>query len=495
MRLRRSRAASVAHVLAAVGVALVLATSSVEALRWTVSTSAYAASAPSRGQSDEQPAETAIPAETETSPELPPETAVPVEEVASPEPSAEAPLAETEVVPEPTADIPPATEETAVPPAPTETAVSPEPPAEPSPPPPTETPAEPSPPPPTETPAEPSPPPSTEPPAEPTATIPPLTTPVPGEAPLRVSKSASVQQAMPGESFSYTLQLVSAHSVTVEIRDYIDAQLEVTGVDTTQGSCSIGNPVVCLMQLAQGQPAEIVISVRARPDVSPGAETVSQALVQDDKSFTASSEPVVVQIIRPAPVVQQVDTQAPVVAEEEESPATRQPAPRSATDPSPTPLARGGAPDSAPAQEGEVGALPPLVPSGSGAETPTPPATQVEAGPAATPRVAATPTPTTSPVRPPTRPAQAVVPLPDTSVTGPAAGLGFMLIGFALIIHGTRRVRLREAELAVRARTFVRLQAIAGVVRQLQRTTADSVAEQDEQARRLVSALDERAGE
>jgi hypothetical protein len=101
-----------------------------------------------------------------------------------------------------------------------------------------------------------------------------------------------------------------------------------------------------------------------------------------------------------------------------------------------------------------------------------------------------TPGATATPViRPPERPAQAVIPLPHTSATAPVAGAGFVLVGFALILHGARRVRGRQRELNARIAAFPRLRVLVRTIGRLQHDTVETTEELDEQVRLLSERL------
>jgi hypothetical protein len=345
-----------------------------------------------------------------------------------------------------------------------------------------------------------------------TSEIPPATPqPTVGDVPLRLDKSASTQSVAPGESFTYRIELMSVRSGAAEVRDFIDAQLEVVAATVDGGSCSLANPVVCTTNVTQGQPAVAAVTVRLRPEAAAGAQIISQALAQDDQSFTASSGPVVVQVAAVAPAAQesapreamlqqQAGTPSPIVSEEEGEPVA------SAT-PSLTPVTQAATATIITSSE-ESAAPPAQAPAGS----PTPiisdeeaPGAQPAATPMIVPTVAGTvqivptsaaypapqtPVSTDAPIiRPPARPAQAVVPLPNTAATGPAAGAGFALIGFALILHGTRRVRWQGEELAARIGAYPRLRALARKVGLLQRALVETTAEMDQKVHDLADGL------
>ncbi|MFQ3631306.1 hypothetical protein [Roseiflexus sp.] len=133
----------------------------------------------------------------------------------------------------------------------------------------------------------------------PTFTPGPSPTPVLNVPPLTLSKSASVQFASPGQEFTYSLAVGTNSSVPIqiEVRDPINAQLEVTGTSASNGSCQVsGNTVVCTVTAVVNQPASININVRVRPSVQSEVIISNQAAAQDTRSFTAASDPVTVRI-------------------------------------------------------------------------------------------------------------------------------------------------------------------------------------------------------
>jgi hypothetical protein len=219
---------------------------------------------------------------------------------------------------------------------------------------------------------------------------------------------------------------------------------------------------------------------------------------------------VVVQVAAPA-MLQQASTPTPVITEEDDVGA-----PDSGPDPflppTPTDVPEQGAPVP------DVAAATPTPTAADGGVIPNVPAPDVAGGTptvivseeedlgapddlapqlpgvtiiptSAAPGAVATPVPE---IRPPTRPAQAVVPLPNTSATAPAAGVGFAMIGFALILHATRRVRAEDAALDGGLSIFTRLRSLAKAAERASRATAESTAEMEEQARRLRDMLDRR---
>ncbi|MCS6840809.1 MAG: hypothetical protein NZ699_17315 [Roseiflexus sp.] len=139
----------------------------------------------------------------------------------------------------------------------------------------------------------------------PTFTPGPSPTPVLGVPPLTLSKSASVQFASPGQEFTYSLAVGTNSSVPIqiEVRDPINAQLEVTGTSASNGSCQLsGNTVVCNVTAVVNQPVSININVRVRPAIQSEIIITNQAAAQDTRGFTAASDPVTVRIPAGGPV-------------------------------------------------------------------------------------------------------------------------------------------------------------------------------------------------
>ncbi|ABU57820.1 hypothetical protein [Roseiflexus castenholzii] len=132
-----------------------------------------------------------------------------------------------------------------------------------------------------------------------TSTPGPSPTPVLGVPPLTLSKSASVQFASPGQEFTYSLVVDTNSSVPIqiEVRDPINAQLEVTGTSVSNGSCQVsGNTVVCNVTAVVNQPVSININVRVRTGIQSETLIANQAAAQDARGFTAASDSVSVRI-------------------------------------------------------------------------------------------------------------------------------------------------------------------------------------------------------
>src|SRR5215212_9594315 len=129
----------------------------------------------------------------------------------------------------------------------------------------------------------------------PTATL----TPLPNEPPLRLNKAASVSSVQTNQKFNYTLTVFSnsANASTVDVRDTIDGSLEIVGSSASNGTCTTANNLVtCKVTVQNNQPVTIDISVQVRSTATAGQRIPNQALAQDDRSFTAASARVVVDV-------------------------------------------------------------------------------------------------------------------------------------------------------------------------------------------------------
>jgi hypothetical protein len=182
---------------------------------------------------------------------------------------------------------------------------------------------------------------------------------------LTLSKSASVQFASPGQEFTYSLAVGTNSSVPIqiEVRDPINAQLEVVGTSASNGSCQVsGNTVVCNVTAVVNQPVSININVRVRPSVQSEVIITNQAAAQDARSFTAASDPVIVRIpgggvVPPTPLPDPNRPTPPPVTPVPQSPTPPSTSPQP---PQPPPLPQPPAP---PGDEGGAlpeGAPPPL---------------------------------------------------------------------------------------------------------------------------------------
>lgn len=125
-----------------------------------------------------------------------------------------------------------------------------------------------------------------------------------GSAPLTLTKTASTDTVLPGQSFAYTLRITTNRDqARVEVRDMLDRGVEVVSIESASGACTGGGMVVCNVQVKAQEPATILITVRAHATVAPNSWLVSQALAQDDRDFTAASERVAVRVAAPPPVM------------------------------------------------------------------------------------------------------------------------------------------------------------------------------------------------
>ncbi len=240
----------------------------------------------------------------------------------------------------------------------------------------------------------------------PSSTPGPSPTPVLDVPPLTLSKSASVQFASPGQEFTYSLAVGTNSSVPmqIEVRDPINAQLEVIGTSASNGSCQVsGNTVVCNVTAIVNQPVSININVRVRPSVQSEVTITNQAAAQDARSFTAASDPVVVRIpgggvVPPTPSPDPNRPTSPPVT----------PVPQSPTPPSTSP--QPPQPPQPPAPPGDGGGAPP-----EGAP-PLPPPVDLVLPP--TPAPVAPATPVAQQPRP-TRPRGTAVPRTATPAASP----------------------------------------------------------------------------
>ncbi len=123
-----------------------------------------------------------------------------------------------------------------------------------------------------------------------------------GSAPLTLTKTASTDAVLPGQSFTYTLRITtSREQARVEVRDMLDRGVEVVGIESASGVCTSTGMIVCTVQVQAQKPATILITVRARTTSTPDSWLVSQAIAQDDSDFTAASERVAVRVAAPPP--------------------------------------------------------------------------------------------------------------------------------------------------------------------------------------------------
>jgi hypothetical protein len=192
----------------------------------------------------------------------------------------------------------------------------------------------------------------------------------------------------------------------IEVRDPINAQLEVIGTSASNGSCQVsGNTVVCNVTAIVNQPVSININVRVRPSVQSEVIITNQAAAQDARSFTAASDPVIVRIPGGGVV-----------------PPTPSPDPNRPTPPPVTPVPQSPTPPSAPTQPPQP-PQPPAPPGDGGGAPP-------EGAPPLPPPVDLVLPPTPAPVAPappvaqqprPTRPGGTAAPRTATPAASPTA--------------------------------------------------------------------------
>ena len=238
----------------------------------------------------------------------------------------------------------------------------------------------------------------------PSSTPGPSPTPVLDVPPLTLSKSASVQFASPGQEFTYSLAVGTNSSVPIqiEVRDPINAQLEVVGTSASNGSCQVsGNTVVCNVTAIVNQPVSININVRVRPSVQSEVIITNQAAAQDARSFTAASDPVIVRIpgggvVPPTPSPDPNRPTSPPVTPVPQSPTPPSTSPQPPQPPAPPGDGGGAPPEGAPPLPPPVDLVLPPTPA------PVAPATPVAQQPRPTrPRGTAVP-PTATPAASPT---------------------------------------------------------------------------------------------
>ncbi|MGB9752208.1 hypothetical protein [Roseiflexus castenholzii] len=123
-----------------------------------------------------------------------------------------------------------------------------------------------------------------------------------GSAPLTLTKTASTDAVLPGQSFTYTLRITSNRDqARIEVRDMLDRGVEVIGIESASGACTGTGMIMCTVQVTAQEPATILITVRASATVAPNSLLIGQALAQDDRDFTAASERVAVRVVAPLP--------------------------------------------------------------------------------------------------------------------------------------------------------------------------------------------------
>lgn len=125
-----------------------------------------------------------------------------------------------------------------------------------------------------------------------------------GPAPLTLTKTASTDVVLPGQSFAYTLRIATNRAqARAEVRDILDPGVEVISIESASGACTSADVIICRVEARAQEPATILITVRVRDTVAPDTWLIGQALTQDDSDFTAASERVAVRVAAPPPVV------------------------------------------------------------------------------------------------------------------------------------------------------------------------------------------------
>ena len=322
-----------------------------------------------------------------------------------------------------------------------------------------------------------------------TATIVPTWTPLPTfeltDPPLTVDVSASTSTVRAGDQFSYFLTVASSSDQVrqIELRQSIDSRLDILEASSNSGACTIGYPIVCTVAAAKAASAQIIINLRVPAALVPGSVFVSQALARDDQRVTAASERIEVSIIGVSTQGNQV---SPTV------PPTRPPAAPAANDlvPAATLAATEAALTEAPAVVAAGLTIIPTAthtatPATDNTSTPTDLPQQPTAGTVRSPTIGAAQNPTSAlpptlaPLGPsgsqPTNPTAPSVSLPRTAATVPAFGLGIGLLGLALTLHSTRRIRRADAHLSNAGVAIGQLGPLVDQASELQQATAEEI--------------------
>ena len=323
----------------------------------------------------------------------------------------------------------------------------------------------------------------------PTATIVPTWTPLPTfeltDPPLTVDVSASTRTVRAGDQFSYFLTVASSSDQPrqIELRQSVDGRLDILEASSNSGACTIGYPIVCTVAAAKAASAQIIINLRVPVALVPGSVFVSQALARDDQRVTAASERIEVSVIGVSTQSNQV---SPTV------PPTRPPAAPVANDPAPAtaPAATEAALTETPAVVAAGLTIIPTAthtatPATDNTSTPTGLPQQPTAGTVRSPTIGAAQSPTSAlpptlaPLGPsgsqPTNPTAPSVSLPRTAATVPAFGLGVGLLGLALTLHSTRRIRRADAHLSNAGVAIGQLGPLVDQASELQQATAEEI--------------------
>lgn len=335
----------------------------------------------------------------------------------------------------------------------------------------------------------------------PTATIEPSATAIPtaggplpmGEQPLRLSHKASLTQALPGQEFRYSVRLDAAQANgIIQLQTIIDQNIDLIKIGLTSGSCDIAKPVICRILLNENQNASIEITARVSPAAVPGTVLISQAIAQDQSNNTAASDQVYIEVIAPPEAAapnaellfdqnqfQSTPSPTPLISDEGAPPtATRRPPTRT---PQPT---RTVAND-----DNLLNTATPTIIESPGEPLLLQP-TSTEAPATAAPANTAQPIITRPTIRPtmslpPSRPDPNPPLLPNTAATGPLLGIALGLLGFALIVFGTRRVRDAGVRLARQSIIAARLTPLLAAISYLQHRTTITTNEMDTRSREM----------
>lgn len=112
--------------------------------------------------------------------------------------------------------------------------------------------------------------------------LPPASFAQPAPPTLLVLKTASVAEAQPGQSFSYSIAVVNEGTAAVTLRDVLDPNLVLVSASSSPGiTCQPGQTLVCT--LAAGVAAgTVTLQVYARPTTPSGTVILNQASATSD---------------------------------------------------------------------------------------------------------------------------------------------------------------------------------------------------------------------
>lgn len=334
-----------------------------------------------------------------------------------------------------------------------------------------------------------------------TPTFTPLPTFVIGSTPLILDMTASGRTAKIGAQFSFfvAVRTASVETRTIEVRGSIDDQLEVVEAGSASGTCSVSNLVTCVLKASSAAPAEIIINVRVRSSATPSIVLTSQALARDDQRQTAASERVTVTVEGTASNVVSELPQASATARPTEKPAPEDE--QSVELPAPTraPIEEPALPNST--SEVLVVAEVPTNQTGDSASAAQAadgsPTVQTASESVSTQDQKVTPglPPTLAPIEGesgagPVNPSTASPTLPHTAASLPTFGFGVGLMGLALTLHGTRRLRRADARFSGESAKLGQLSPLVNDAADLQHATVDEIKRMQEHSDEMRKLLE-----